>query len=1078
MKALLAIFARNEIFANALILIVFIVGGFATFSMVRENFPEFSLNVISISVAYPGAGPQEVESGICRKIEDAVEGLEGIGEITTISRENLGTALIEVKKNYDVKQVLIQVNAAMQAVYPWPKNAEKPVVYELTTKSPVMLLYLSGDLSERRLKQWAEQVKKEIQKLPEVSQVSIFGKRDYEVAVEVSEEKLREFGLDFGVISQAIRRSDLNMAGGTLHTPKEDIRLRTGGREITRAELSRIVVLTTPEGGTVTLGRVADILDDFAEDPTSARIDGTASLLVMVFKSKDEDSLAIAQAVDKFVAQKQPQLPRGLSLKILYDNTQLLRDRINLLIKNGISGLMVVVFLLWIFLNGRLAFWVGMGIPFSFAATMAILWLLGETINMVSLFGLITVLGIVVDDATVVAETIYTRRLEGYPPLAAAITGLNEVVLGVASSSLTTVVTFLPLLFVDGVMGRFIAILPTVVIITLLASLWESTFLLPSHLSHLPDPGDAKKNANAASRRIDNLRNKIGYFLTWFENTVYLRFLSRLIPYRYVVFCFSIALLFITFGFIKGGLIKIQLLGEVDGFVITSSVEFPEGTPADITAGAIERIDSALERLAQKTRTVSGEPLVKHRLSIVGQTLDMTGRQGPHVGSVQAILLDSEKRGVTAADLLTQWEKEIGKIPGVGALTFDSLSGGPSTAAIEVWFEGEDMDQMNGAAEAFASRLETFDGVYQIRSDYHPGKNEISIKLKPEAARLGVTEADLARQVYAGFYGNEVVRFQREDEEVRVMVRYSAEERSSVADFEQMWVSTIDGRKIPLLSVAQIEFKPGVSAITRTNGWRRVAVSAAVNTNRANTGEIYAELKQGYFEELKKRFPEVTITLQGEEKEMKASMGSLIYGFPLGAVAVFVIIAATFRSYAQPLLIMVTIPFGIIGAVFGHYFMGYDLTLMSMFGTVAVSGIVVNDAIVLVEKINEFLAEGMPFFGAVILGASRRFRAVFLTTATTVAGLAPLILETDFQAKFLIPMAISLAAGNLFSTFLVIVQLPCLLVILNDLRIWVFYRRNGYRPTRNEVEPATYRNVQDPPMLPAPPHGKQRLPMP
>lgn len=1071
MKGLLAAFARNVVFSNIVLLLIFVAGMMATSNLVRENFPELSFDTISVAVAYPGADPEEVEEGITRKIEKAVQGLEGIKEVTTYSQEHLAAAVIEVKQGFDVKEVLNRVRSAVDGIPTFPINAEKPIIQELTSGDPVMLLYLQGDMDERRLKEWSERVREELMAIPVITRVEKFGTRDYEISIEISEQRLQQYGLSFAAVSDAIRRSNLNLAGGTLRTQGEEIRLRTLGRKYTGSELAKIVVLAKASGETVTLDQVAKIKDDFEDNPVRALIDGKPAVMVMVIKAKGEDSLAIAKEVNAYVLQKQAQLPKGADLKILYDNTLLLQDRISLLVENGIQGLIIVFFSLWIFLNGRLAFWVGMGIPVSIAGALFILWSIGETINMISLFGLIMVLGIVVDDAIVVAEAIYVHRSSGDSPIVAAINGVNEVALPVITSVMTTVVAFLPLYFVKGFMGKMVAILPLVVVSCLLVSLLEGLFLLPAHLSHLPDPNKKYIPSNAFLRMMQRIQEgtnrKMGLFVEW----IYIPLLHKTIQYRYIVFCFSISLLMITMGVLGSGFLKFEVMGDVDGFIVISSVEFPEGTPVEVTRSAIEKIDEALQRLAAKAETRTGAPMIEHRLTLIGQTLEQYSRVGPHVGSVEGILLDSEDRGIHYRDILVQWEKEVGLIPGVKSLTFKGVTGEPAGAPIEIWLQGRDMEQLIAASKDVMDRLRQLDGVYQVRSDYAPGKNELRLRLKPEARGLGLTVSDLARQVYAGYYGAEVVRVQRGREDVGISVRYAANERSNISDLYGMRVRTFDGRQLPLMSVADVTFAPGYSTITRTNGLRRISVSADIDKNRANANEVYQELRKSYFQELQQKYYGLTVVLQGEQKKMQEAFGSLKVSFPMAVVGIFVLIAAMFRSYVQPLLILLTIPFGAIGSIFGHLIMGYDLSMMSIFGMVAVAGVVVNDAIVLIERVNEYLAEGMPFFGSVILGAARRFRAIFLTTVSTVCGLAPLILETNFQAKFLIPMALSIAAGLIFATFLVVVQLPCLIAILNDFRLFFRYQKMGAWVPRNAVEPATERYREQ---LEAPPSPEDK----
>ncbi|MFC1859620.1 efflux RND transporter permease subunit, partial [Thermodesulfobacteriota bacterium] len=932
MKRVMAAFARNTVFANIVLVLIFLAGGIATMSMIRENFPEFSLDMITISVPYPGADPEEIEEGISRKIEEAIEGLEGIKQYTTQSSENVGTTIIEVKEDYDVSDVLEKVKSKVNAISSFPVDAERPIITELILKDPVMLLYFSGDMSERRIKEWSERIKDEIQQLSEVSQVENFGVREYEIGIEVSEERLREYGLTFNMVVDAIRRSSLNLAGGTVRTRGEEIRVRTMGRKYTGEALSSIVVLARPEGEIITLDRLAFINDGFTEDPINALINGEPSVLLIVYKTQEEDALVISEAVQKYLLQKELLLPEGANIKIFYDNTDMLRSRIDLLVRNGIIGLIIVFILLWCFLNARLSFWSGMGIPISIAGALAILWAVGGTINMISLFGLIMVLGIVVDDAIVVGEAIYFHRKQGKPPVKAAVDGVCEVGMPVIAAVITTIVAFIPLLYVGGIMGKFIAIMPVVVIACLVVSLVECFALLPAHLSHLPDPNARDNNLNPLTRKLEVVHHLTSSGMEWFVARIYTPLLSKALYWRYISFCIAISILLLTIGLIKGGILKFEVFPEIDGFVMTSTVEFPSGTPPDVTEQAIEQIDAALLRLAKHTQTRSGDPLIQNRLSLVGQTLEGIPKSGPHLGSVQVFLLDSERRGIHSKDLMVQWEKEIGPIPGVKSLTFTGLQAGPQGAPIEVWLQGHNMNDILAAADDLMDRLRKFEGVYQIRSDFSRGKNEMRLELKPDARTLGLTVDDLARQIYAGYYGAEAVRLQRGRDDIRIKVRYTADERSRISDLERVRLRTRNGHEVPLISAADISFAPGYSTITRTDGKRRVAVSAGVDTNRANANEIFSELSANFFPQLKRRYPELHVALQGEQKKMRESFDSLYVGYPLAILGIFIIIATMFRSYAQPFIIIFTVPFGIIGAVMGHLLLGYDLSIMSIFG--------------------------------------------------------------------------------------------------------------------------------------------------
>lgn len=1058
MKEIIATYARNTVFANILLVLIILSGIIASATMIREFFPEFSLDIITVTVAYPGANPEEVEEGISRKIESSIEGLEGIKQFTTRSNENISVTTIEVKEDYDVDRVLDKIRSNVDGIDTFPVDAEKPIITNLTLKDSVMIFALSGNMSERRLKEWAEVTKDEILLLPEVSQVTVFGIRDYEISIEISEEKLRRFGLTFNQIIDAVRRDNLNLAGGTIRTKGEEIRIRTIGRKYTGEELSKIVVVAKATGEIITLDKVANIKDGFTEEPIIATINGERAVLLNIYKTKEEDTLAITKAVGEFLDLKRQQLPKGATVTTIYATSDMLRARINLLVKNGAIGLTLVFVVLWLFLDLRLSFWSGMGIPISLAGGMVILWLSGGTINMISLFGFLMVLGIVVDDAIVVGEAIFYHRSIGKPPLVAVIDGIQEVGLPVIAAVITTIVAFLPLAYIEGIMGEFIAILPVVVIACLAVSLFECLILLPAHLNHLPDPSLEYKPKFIVLRWVDKLHTKTSKGLEWVVESWYKPALYKILRWRYVSLCTAIAVLMFTIGLLQAGIIKFQVFSEVDGFIMTAEVEFPAGTPIETTRKAVEHIEKSLLTLAEKTETRSGDPLLNDRLILVGQGLNDTGN-GSHLGAIIVTMLDSEKRGIHSKDLRIAWEKEVGNIPGIKSVTYAGMQGGPPGAPIEIWVQGHDLDQILKASDDLMNRLKKFEGIYQVKSDFSPGKNELRLELKPEARTLGLTVNDLASQVYSGYFGEDAVRIQRGRNDIRIKVRYTADERKRLSDFQKIRIRTQAGYEVPLLSVANIDFSPGYSSIIRTDGMRRVSVSAEVDNNKTNANEISNKLITDFIPKLKQRYPTVHASFQGEKKKMAESFGSLFIGYPLAMLGIFFIIATMFRSYAQPFIISMTVPFGIIGAIFGHLILGYDFSMMSIFGMVALAGVVVNDAIVLIERINENLAEGMKFVDAIVQGGARRFRAIILTTISTAGGLAPLIAETDFQAKFLIPMAISLAAGVIFATVLTLVLIPNLFMILNDFRRLSFKLRKGTLPTREEVEPATTRKV-------------------
>ncbi len=1060
MRGFITAFARNTVFANIVLSIIFFGGLLGAFQMNRETFPDLRLDVVSVAVPWPGADPEEVEEGICIKIEEAIEGIEGIKRYNTESRENVGVAFVEVEEDYDIDEVKDRVENAVNGISTFPKDVEKPVTEKVVFRIAVMFLALAGEkMDERLLKEHAEEIKEELQAIPSISQVEVMGAREYEISIELSEEKLRKYGITFDQVAKAVQANSINLSGGTMRTRAEEIRLRTIGRKYTGEEFSRIVVFAAPQGQSVTLGQVADVRDAFSDDYVIRRFNGKPTATIGVYKTMEEDALEIDEAVLEYVERKQQQLPPTVKLEPWGRMADLLQARIRLLLRNGLIGLALVFLLLWLFLDIRLSFWAGMGMPVSTMGALIVMWYMGATINMISLFGLIMVLGIIVDDAIVVGEAIYVARKGGAPPLKAAVDGVIEVGMPVIAAVLTTVIAFVPLYFVGGFMGKLIAILPTVVIAALLISLVECLFLLPAHLGHLPDPNRPVEASRwSFGVRFHRFMNR---GLERFAERVYQPFMARAIRWRYISLSVMAMVGIATMGLVNSGMVEFVFFPEMDGNAVSATIEFPVGTPMEVTEEGAMRIEEGMRRLEAKVNTLSGEPLINNMFAVVGALINDRGgtEVGTHLSTVRVELLETGRRGIYFKDIIEGWREEIGHIPGAETLTFAGDEIAPPGAPIEVWMQGKDMERLLAASGELKKKLGTFDGVYQIQHDFRRGKNEIRLELKPEARNLGLTVADLAMQIHAGYFGQEAVRIQRGRDDVRVRVRYPQEDRKQLAEFQRIRIRTPHGFEVPLMSVAEADYTPGYATIHRTDGMRRVKVTAEVNLAKANPTRIINELERDYFPQLRRSYPEVSMSFQGEQQQTRESLESLMIGFPMAVLGIYIIIATVFRSYIQPIVILVTVPFGTIGAVLGHLAMGFDLSMMSLFGITALAGIVVNDAIVLIECVNSFVAQGEPFYRAVRLGGSRRFRAIFLTTISTVGGLMPLILEDDFQAQMLIPMAISIAAGVAFATLLTLLMVPCLLCILNDARLLVHRIRHGVWVRPEVVEPARWRNA-------------------
>jgi len=1058
MKKLIAIMAGNVVFAYLAFILLLIGGIFSALHMTREVMPSFSVDVIQAQVIYPGATPEEVEEGICLRFEEAIEGVEGVKKSDTVAQEGVGLAFITVEEDYDASKVKEEFRDRITAISTFPVEAEKPIVSEITTRSDVLCLALCGDLPESQLKEEAEKIKEELRRIPTISQVGVSGVRDYEISIEVSEDRLRKYGLTLSEVALKIQRACLNIPGGSVFTRGEEFKIRTMGRRYRGEEFRNIVIVSKPDGTVINLDKIADIKDSFEEEPVFGFFNGKKAALITILKTDEEDALAIAKDVADYAQNKQKTLPPGLKLTAWSDFSKLIQDRIDLLVNNGRLGFLLVFCSLWFFLGLRLGFWVAMGIPVSLAGALVIMMATGQTINLISLFALIMTLGIIVDDAIVVGEAIYVHRLAGKGPFKAAVDGVLEVFWPIVGAVSTTIVAFLPLCFVSGIMGKFIAVLPMAVISALFISLFECFFLMPAHLNHLPDPNQDVSKLSWWKRITFKIRRLIEGMEHWVINRLYAPFVQFALKWRYVALALSIAVMMITIGLFKGGIVKYVMFPEADTDFLITRIEFPTGTPIEVTQKALDRIEKGLKAVEAKTPTESGDKLVRHVYSMIGSLSGYNIEKGSHLAEVKVELLPSELRGVFYKDINAEWEKEIGPIEGALSLTFQTVEHGPPGLPIDIWFLGENYQDLLAAADLLKQKLQTLKGVYEIEDDYRPGKTELRVKLKPAAQTLGLTLSHLGLQMRHGWHGDEPVRIQRGRDDIRIKVRYPELERNSLADLERIRIRTPSGAEVPFHSVAELSFEKGLTTINRHEGTRKVGVTANVNSALgANAEEILADLELTFLPTMLENLPGVIYSVEGQKKESGESILSLFKGFAFAMFGIFLILATIFKSYWQPAIIMITVPFGFIGAIVGHMILGLDLTMMTLFGLVALTGIVVNDAIVLIESVNTRIKDGMPFFEALVQGGKRRFRAIILTTITTSVGLLPIIVERSVQAQYVIPMAVTISFGVFVASFLTLVIVPCLMGILNDCRLGLYFLWNLKTTTRESLEPGIKR---------------------
>ncbi|HPD46348.1 MAG TPA: efflux RND transporter permease subunit [Anaerohalosphaeraceae bacterium] len=1056
-RGILAWFVKNHVAANLLMVFVIAAGLLSLSTIKVEFFPEMSLDVITVTVPYRGASPSEVEQGVTLRVEEAVASVDGIKRITSTSAEGASLVVIEVEEYADPSEVLDDVKAEIDRITTFPQETEKPVITEIKTRYEVLTLVLYGDVSERTLKEMADRVKDDLTALPNISQVDIAGVRPYEISVEISEETLRKYNLSFDQVSRAIAGSSLDIPGGSVKTAGGEILARTRGQLYTGPEFERIVVLTRPDGTKIRLGDIATVIDGFDDSDIASRFDGQPAVHVKVFRVGEQDALEVADTVDKYVQEKEPTLPAGLHMAVWQDQSVLLRSRIDLLVRNARSGLILVFLCLALFLDLRLAFWVTWGIPFAFLGCFALMPSFDVSVNMISLFAFIMVLGMVVDDAIVVGENIYEHRQQGMSPVAAAIAAVQEIWAPVMMAVLTTVVAFLPLLFVTGVVGKFMRSIPIVVVLVLLVSLMEALFILPAHLAALRiRPERRTRNP------LTHFHRSAAHLFKRFVNGPFADLAMFCVRNRYATIAAAIAILLSTLGLMTGRFIKTTFMDTIEADNMVATLDMPQGTPPEQTLAVLKRLEETAFQVRDEIDAQRpGEPSIfKHMSTTIGahpaseaggpvQEVSV-GTSVAHLGEVNVELLPSEERqGISAQALCNRWRQLMGEVPGVSSLTFLSeihVAGDD----IDIELSHTDFDQLLAAAEDLKLRLRDYEGVTDIRDNFEPGKAEIRLALTDAGRTLGLTLGDLARQVRQGFYGDEVQRIQRGKHDIRVMVRYPQDQRRSLADIETMRIRLPDGAEIPFATVAKVDYGRGYASIQRADRRRVVNVTADVDDTIANADEINASLEEELLPSLQTQYPELSWRFAGEKREMNESFGALKTAFPIALVAIFALLAAEFRSYIQPLIVMSAIPFGIVGAVLGHVILGwimgvtYNIGFLSFFGIVALSGVVVNDSLIMIDLINSESRAGVPLSKVVRDSVTRRFRPIMLTTVTTFLGLAPMLVEKSLQARFLVPMAISLAFGVAFATMITLLLVPSLYMILEDVRNLAFKLRRKF----------------------------------
>ncbi len=1021
-SGIIAWFADNHVAANLLMFIIILTGLYSVATITKKAMPDIDLPIIQVRMAYPGAAPSDVESGIVIQIEKAVEDVEGITRISSLAQEGTGQVTLEVDESYDINEVLNDVKVRIDSILTFPVDAEPAVIMRTLVRQDAIRIEIYGDMDPMSQKELAQQIRDELLDLPPVTNVNLAGQKPYEISIEVSENTLLKYGLSLDQIAQRIRQSSLDLPAGSLKTDGGEILVRTQSLAYNYQDFDRIVLLTTTDGTLLTLGDIATIIDGFEDTESYARFDGKPTVSLNVQTTSNQNMLEVTAAVREYVSERKLTLPEGINMDIWADSSYYLQDRLDLMTENMLMGALLVFIILALFLELRLAFWVIVGLPICFLGAFAVMPSVGLDLNMLSLFGFIMVLGIVVDDAIIIGESAHHYMHKYGHGLNSVVHGALKVATPATAGVLTTIVAFIPLLMISGFASAFTTSIGGVVILCLIFSLVESKLILPAHLVHMGSGGSPAwiLRIQAACNGVFDRFVK-NYYLPW--NRIAIR-------NRYITLTSFIAMLILTVGIMAGGFVRIVFLPEIPSDFIQASITMVEGSPEEQTRATMAKVEEAalslngkFEFIDSETDTVSTR-VVDHVLVI-----------GNGVASGNAIVeMDKDVASQVDSDLMTAYLLDyVGNMPGLKSITFSSgigFGGNP----ISFQLVSENPAELTAAATELEAKMRTYNGLINIKNDAVNNKDELRLGIKPQAEVMGLTLNDISSQVRNAFYGSQAQRLQRGDDEVRVMVRYPEEERVSIGDLEEMYIRTVGGDLVPFTSVADFNMQPGYARINRVEGERSVALNSDIIESQVEPAEVVSDLQENFFPELFQRYPGVSYRTDGGTAEQQSIVQDMARGMLFAIFGIYALLAIPLRSYTQPLIIMGVIPFGIIGAVFGHWLIGIPLNFLSVLGIIALSGVVVNDSIVVVDFVNKAKEDGHELIDAVLHAGAARFRAIMLTSLTTFFGLGPIIMETSMQAQFLIPMATSLAFGILFATVITLFLIPSLYVILEDFK--------------------------------------------
>ncbi len=1025
-ESLIDWFARNAVAANLLMVILLAGGLYTVFTIKKEIQPRIETNFITVTMPFLGATPLDVEEGVIVKIEEAIQDIEGIEEIVSTASRGSGNVQIEVHADYEVTEVMDQVKNRVDAISTFPDNTERPIISRTQFQQQVVIVSVYGDIDERSLKEYAKQVRNEIVTLPGVTRAEILGSRPYEISIEVSEFTLQGYGLTLAEVAQAVRRGSLDLSAGAIRSESGDILVRTKGQAYVGRDFEDIVIRTNSDGTRLLLKDVAHIRDEFVETDRFSEYNSKPAISIQVLSVGNQSELDISKTVHEFVEQKTANLPDEIGVAAWADVSYYLKGRLDMMVKNLIMGAALVFLILALFLRLKLAFWVMVGLPIAFMGAFFLMPTVDVTVNMLSLFGFILVLGIVVDDAIVIGESAYTNmRAKGHS-VDNIVEGVFKVAVPATFGVLTTIAAFIPILMVTGISGQFFAAIGWVVILCLTFSLVESKLILPAHLAHMKVRHYDKDTHNVFIRFQRFFSEGLHHVI----DDYYAPFLEKCLKRRYLTLSVFISLLILSIGLLAGGILRFVFFPDLTADFLQVELEMNEGTPAARTHDALRQVQDGLWEVDRK---VSQEHGVESG-AVVTSVLSFARNETS--GRIITELVKENDDVITGPEVLRRWREETGDIPGVKTLGFEGATGPGGGPSISLQLIGTNIEQVGRAAKSLEDRIRGYEGVFDIRNSYERGTPEIKLNIKPEAEALGLTLADLAGQVRAGFYGEEVQRVQRGQDEVKVMVRFPRDERDSVGYLDNMRIRTPDGGRVPFHAVAEVEMSESPTTIRRFDRERAVRVSAEVDKENYEPGKITADIIDKELPVVLAQFPGVRHRLSGASQAQQEVQQDLKRGALFALFLIYALMAIPLRSYSLPFIIMSVIPFGAIGALVGHLILGIEVSMMSFFGIIALAGVVVNDSLILVDFVNRERRMGVPLLQAVNDAARKRFRAILLTSLTTFFGLIPIVLEGSLQAQIVIPMAASLAFGILFATVITLFLIPSLYIILDDFKTW------------------------------------------